>query len=115
MLKTKTPIYLASKSPRRKKLLKQINIQFKSIDLHFSEKIDNGDDPIVIVKKLALEKLNAALLKIKKGIVITADTIVVADNHILGKPSNRKDAKRILKLLSGRTHCVYTGFAVYNS
>lgn len=115
MIVTKVPIYLASKSPRRRKLLKQLNLKFRSIDLHFHEIVNGGEDPIFLVKRLSIEKLNNALLKIKKGIIITADTIVVIDNHILGKPKNKADAKRILKKLSGRTHCVYTGFSIYNS
>ncbi len=115
MISTKLPIYLASKSPRRKKLLKQLNLKFKTVDLHFHEKINAGEDPVFIVKRLSIEKLNNALLKIKRGIIITADTIVVIDNHILGKPKNKVDAKRILKKLSGRTHFVYTGFTIYNS
>ena len=115
MISTKLPIYLASKSPRRKKLLKQLNLKIKTLDLHFHEKIHDGEDPVFLVKRLSIEKLNQALLKIKKGIIITADTIVVIDNHILGKPINKIDAKRILKKLSGRTHNVYTGYSIYNS
>lgn len=115
MIATKLPIYLASKSPRRKKLLKQLNIKFKTVDLHFHERIIDGENPIYLVKRLSIEKLNTALLKIKRGIIITADTIVVLDNQILGKPKNKLDAKRILKKLSGKTHIVYTGFTIYNS
>jgi septum formation protein len=115
MISTKLPIYLASKSPRRKKLLRQLNLKFKTIDLHFHEKYNDGEDPVFLVKRLSLEKLNKALLKIRKGIVIAADTVVVIDNHILGKPKNINDAKRILRKLSGRTHFVYTGFSIYNS
>src|SRR3989337_4018283 len=115
MISTKLPIFLSSKSPRRKKLLKQLNLKFKSVDLQFHEKINDGENPIFLVKRLSIEKLNKALLKIKNGIIITADTIVVIDNHILGKPKNKIDAKRILKKLSGRTHNVYTGYSIYNS
>jgi septum formation protein len=115
MISTKLPIYLASKSPRRKKLLKQLNLKFKTVDLHFNEKVNDGENPIFLVKRLSIEKLNQALLKIKKGIIITADTIVVIDNHILGKPKNKIDARRILKKLSGRIHIVYTGYSIYNS
>lgn len=115
MIKTKLPIYLASKSPRRRKLLKQISLKFKAIDLHFNEKMNNGERPVFLVKRLSIEKLNAALLKIKRGIIITADTIVVIDNHILGKPKSKSDAKRILKKLSGRTHYVYTGYSIFNT
>jgi len=115
MISTKLPIYLASKSPRRKKLLKQLNLKFKCVDLHFHEKVNDGEDPVFLVKRLSIEKMNQALLKIKRGIIITADTIVVIDNHIVGKPKNKIDAKRILKNLSGRTHFVYTGYSIYNS
>ncbi len=115
MIAAKLPIYLASKSPRRKKLLKQLNLKFRTLDLHFDEKVNDGEHPVFLVKRLSIEKLNQALLRIKKGIIITADTIVVIDKHILGKPKSKADAKRILKKLSGRTHIVYTGYSIYNS
>ncbi len=115
MIAAKLPIYLASKSPRRKKLLKQLNLKFRTLDLHFDEKVNDGEHPVFLVKRLSIEKLNQALLLIKKGIIITADTIVVIDKHILGKPKSKADAKRILKKLSGRTHIVYTGYSIYNS
>jgi septum formation protein len=59
--------------------------------------------------------MDEAVKKVKNGIVITADTIVVLDKEIIGKPKNKKDAEKILKKLSGKTHAVYTGFAIYNS
>ncbi|MFH1196498.1 MAG: Maf family protein [bacterium] len=115
MLKSGLPIYLASKSPRRKKLLKQIGINFKSLQVDLHEEILDGEHPIQTVKRLAVHKLEEALKEIKKGIVITADTIVVLDGEIIGKPKNKKDATTILEKLSGRTHHVYTGFAIYNT
>ena len=114
MIKQKTPIYLASKSPRRKKLLKQIGINFKSLNVDLDEEIFDGEHPIKTVKRLAEEKLNIAVEKIDEGIVITADTIVVLNKQIIGKPKNKKDAFKILKMLSGNTHYVYTGFAIKN-
>lgn len=114
MIKQKTPIYLASKSPRRKNLLKQIGINFKSFNVDLDEKIIDGEHPIKTVKRLAEEKLNIAVEKIDEGIVITADTIVVLNKHIIGKPKNKKDASKILTMLSGKTHYVYTGFAIKN-
>ena len=66
------------------------------------------------VLRLSKEKLDLAKLKVKHGIVITADTIVVLDKKILGKPLSKKDAFRILKFLSGKTHIVYTGYSIYN-
>ena len=115
MIKTKLPIYLASRSPRRRKLLKQINIKFKSFKIDIKESIDKNEKPIHNVKRLANEKMEKAKERINNGIIITADTIVVLDGKVIGKPKSRKDAKAILKQLSGRTHIVYTGFAVYNS
>jgi septum formation protein len=82
------------------------------VDLN--EEVLDGEHPIQTVKRLALHKANAALLKVKDGIVITADTIVVLDDKIIGKPKNEKDAFEILSKLSGRTHTVYTGFVVNN-
>lgn len=116
MIKTNLPIYLASKSPRRKKLLKQIGLDFKSISFHFEEKLIPFESPVLAVKRLAAEKMAEACKKVDgKAIIITADTIVVLDGIIIGKPKNKADAVRILKLLSGRTHFVYTGFGVLNT
>jgi septum formation protein len=115
MIETNLPIYLASRSPRRRKLLKQINISFKSFKVDVIESIDKGEKPIHNVKRLANEKMVKAKQKIKNGIIITADTIVVLDGNVIGKPKSKKDAKVILKSLSGRTHIVYTGFTIYNS
>lgn len=115
MLNSRLPIYLASKSPRRRKLLKQLNINFRAFNVELKEEIPDGEHPVKSVKRLALEKLELAKRKVKKGIIITADTIVVLEHHVIGKPKDKSDAERILKLLSGRTHIVYTGFAVYNS
>lgn len=115
MIKTKLPVYLASKSPRRKKLLDQINLNFKTIHIDHHETIKKNEKPYKIVVCLAEEKLDKAREIIKEGIIITADTIVVLNKKIIGKPVDKKDAKKILKKLSGKTHIVYTGFSVYNS
>jgi|SRR5690554_4164958 len=114
MIKTDLPIYLASKSPRRQKLLKQINLDFKVITVDVNESLKINELPAKAVKRLASEKLKKAKEKIKKGIIITADTIVVLNKEILGKPINEKDAFKILNKLSGKTHIVYTGFAISN-
>jgi len=111
----KLKIYLASKSPRRRQLLKQLNLKFSVFDVELKEEIPDGEHPVKSVKRLALEKLELAKEKVKKGLIITADTIVVLDHYVLGKPKSKSDAERILKLLSGRTHIVFTGYAVYNS
>ncbi len=114
MLPTNLPIYLASKSPRRRKLLKQINIQFKSFSVDLKEEILDGEHPVKTVKRLSEQKLSLAEKKTDHGILITADTIVVLDKEIIGKPKSESEAKAILKKLSGKTHNVYTGFAIKN-
>ncbi len=68
-----------------------------------------------MVKRLAREKLSKARKQVENGIIISADTIVVLETEILGKPRNESEAKKMLKKLSGKTHTVYTGFAVHNS
>ena len=112
---SKIPFYLASKSPRRKKLLKQLNINFKTLSFEIDEKLIYGESAKQTVMRLSREKLDKAKTKIKHGIILTADTIVVMNNEIIGKPANKKEAEKFLKKLSGRTHLVYTGFAIYNS
>lgn len=74
-----------------------------------------GEAPAKVVQRIALEKLEIARRSKKKGVIITADTIVTLDGEILGKPKNPSDAFYMLKKLSGRTHTVYTGFAVCNT
>ena len=114
MISSSIPVFLASKSPRRRKLLKQLNIKFKSFSVEMDEKIHPNEKPSNSVLRLSKEKLELAKLKVIKGIVITADTIVVLNKTVLGKPKNKKDAFRILKLLSGKTHVVYTGYSIFN-
>jgi len=115
MIETNLPIYLCSRSPRRRKLLYQINLKFRSFSIDVDESILKNEKPVHIVKRLASNKLSEALKKVKKGIIITADTIVVLDNKVLGKPEDEQDAVRILKKLSGRVHTVYTGFSIFNT
>ncbi len=115
MIETKLPIILASKSPRRRKLLEQINLKFKTLHVDVDEQVRDNEKPASIVKRLSKEKLEGAKQKVKDGIIITADTIVVIDGHVVGKPRDEKDAEKILKKLSGKTHLVYTGFTIYNS
>lgn len=115
MISTLTPIYLASKSPRRRKLLKQLGLSFKSFSVLMDEKVKSKEKPHHAVLRLSKEKLELAKQRIKNGIILTADTIVVLDNKIIGKPKSKQDAFRILKLLSNKTHLVYTGYSIFNS
>jgi septum formation protein len=115
MIKSALPIYLASKSPRRKKLLEQVNLTFKILPVETPEIFGKSERPVDAVRRISLEKLHAAKEKIKEGIIITADTIVVIRGKIIGKPVDKHDAVKMLKTLSGNTHIVYTGFSIHNS
>ena len=115
MIKASLPVYLASRSPRRRKLLKQIGIKFNSFSVKLHEEFVDGEDPLACVKRLASEKMEIAKSKVKLGIIITADTIVVLDNKVIGKPRNKNEAIKFLSMLSGRTHIVYTGICVVNT
>ena len=115
MIKSKLKIYLASSSPRRKKLLQQLNIPFYVLRVAVDEKVKRNESPVQAVKRLSVEKMKKAEKEITDGIIITADTMVVFNKTIIGKPVNRKDAEKILKKLSNETHKVYTGFCIKNT
>jgi septum formation protein len=106
------PLILASRSPRRKKLLRQIGMKFRVITSGVAEIISARQSPGENAQRMALEKAADVAARVGKGIVIGADTIVVLDHHVLGKPGSKEDAKRMLNLLSGREHSVFTGFAL---
>ena len=106
------PLILASKSPRRKFLLKQIGMKFRIIPSNVTEVFILSESPSDNAERIALEKASEVASRLRKGIVIGADTIVVIDHHVLGKPTSKDDARRMLKLLSRREHSVFTGFAL---
>lgn len=114
MIKTSIPIYLASKSPRRRKLLKQLGIKFNAFSVESPEDFLDGEHPVECVKRIALEKMELAKYKVNRSIIITADTIVVLRHKVIGKPSSKIEAIKILSQLSGKVHTVYTGFCVLN-
>lgn len=115
MIKTDLPIYLASKSPRRRKLLKQLNLKFKSFSVETEENVLPNEKPEKAVLRIAEEKMFAARKKIKSGIIITADTLVFLEGKVLGKPVNQNDAFRMLKNLSNKTHQVYSSYCIHNT
>lgn len=114
MFNSKYPIYLASQSPRRQKMLSIMGIPFSIVKVNTKEEFEENENPIKIVKNISLQKLQEAKNKIQEGIIISADTIVVVENRILGKPSSEFEARKFLELLSGKSHFVYTGFALEN-
>ena len=108
----KKKIILASRSPRRQYLLKQIGLSFEVKESGIAEDFDNIKAPIDYVKILSQEKAFKVGADVENAFIIGADTIVVLDGIILGKPSDYTDAVRMLNLLSGRTHKVFTGFTI---
>lgn len=108
-------IILASASPRRKKLLEQLGLKFKVSVSNFEEKIDKKLDPHILAKKLSLGKAKDVAKKFQNAIIIAADTFVTFEGEILGKPNDKKDARRMLKLLSGTAHSIITGFTIMDS
>jgi septum formation protein len=103
---------LASSSPRRKELLKFIIDDFEILSLDVDETTDIVD-PVKLVTMLARKKAMATFEKVGQDcVVIGADTIVVHNDMILGKPTRKADAKAMLKTLSGESHLVYTGFNI---
>ncbi len=109
------PLILASRSPRRQALLKQIGLKFKVRPSTIKEKFSARESPVQNVKRMALEKAFEVARRIRRGIVVGADTLVVVEREILGKPKSKKEAERMLRLLSGREHFVYTGFALVDA
>ena len=114
MLNINRNIILASKSPRRKKLLEQIGLEFAIVPSTIDEKSILFDCNFAeFSERLALLKATeVARRSAEDNIVIGADTIVVVDNQIMNKPIDEADARRMLQLLSDRTHTVHTGIAL---
>lgn len=103
---------LASASPRRKEILDTVGYKFDIIPSESEEKIKDGLSPKDTVEALAYQKALDVYAAHPDCVVLGADTIVVFDGEILGKPRDKEDAKRMLKMLSGQTHEVRTGYCV---
>lgn len=109
-------IILASKSPRRKVLLEQLGLQFDIIPSNADERGIKEETPQELVKRLAELKAESVARKLDgENIVIGADTIVYFDGKIIGQPMGEEDAKNTLRMLSGKTHEVFTGVCVVNT
>jgi len=104
-------IYLASKSPRRRDLLKQLGVKFRLVIPEVSEKISERN-PKRFAMRLARQKVESVEKNIKKGIIIGVDTVVVINNKILGKPKDKNDARMMIKLLSNKKHKVISGLYI---
>jgi septum formation protein len=105
-------LILASRSPRRIQLLAQIGLSARVVPCDIPEEFDPALTPSQNASSLALQKARCVASGIDEGIIVGADTIVVLDGKMLGKPVDRGDAVRMLSLLSGRTHTVATGISL---
>ena len=105
-------IILASRSPRRRELLSKLGYQFEVVAPEINEERNAGEGPAEHVLRLSLEKARAIGAHYPNDLVIGADTIVVTDNAILGKPASEADAISMLKQLSGKPHVVYTALTL---
>jgi septum formation protein len=107
------PLVLASASPRRAELLRQVGVAFEII---ISDVAEDAWEPEAAPAAIAVEHARRKALVISarmpRRLVLGADTVVVLDGHVLGKPQDEEDAARMLKALSGRSHDVITGVAL---
>lgn len=115
MNRSENVIVLASNSPRRREILKQAGADFTIDPADVDESVIPGEAPEAYAVRVALDKARVAARRAARGIVIGADTIVVLDGAILGKPADERDAERMLSLLSGRQHTVISGLAVIDA
>ncbi len=111
---SKRKIVLASASPRRSELLESAGISFSVVPADIPEEPLPGEPPPDHVLRLATEKALVVARTVPGDIFIGADTVVVCEGEIMGKPVDAADARRMLSALSGRSHEVITGFAVHD-
>jgi septum formation protein len=105
-------LVLASSSPRRAEILNAVGWPHETMVAGIDESRAPGEDAIAYVQRLAQEKAEAVVAKLERGLVLGADTVVVVNDEILGQPRDDDDARRMLKLLSGKWHEVLTGVAL---
>jgi septum formation protein len=112
MIKLKYPLILASKSPRRQQLLRdagfEFTIQALPVKEDYPEDLEIQEIPVYLSEK----KAKAVAPLVKDKIILSADTIVTIQSRILGKPDSEKEAQEMLRLLSGKTHIVYSGVCI---
>ena len=115
-MKSLEPIVLASKSPRRRRLLEGLGIEFRVIPSQVDETREEGEAPVAFARRAALEKGEEVRARLEANgevpWIVSADTIVVMDGDVLFKPKDASDARAMMHRLSGRTHKVITGWAV---
>jgi len=113
MLHLPKDLVLASASPRRLQLLRQVGLQFRVISASIDEEY-NGRKPEVFAMDMSVEKARTIAVTLERAIVLAADTIVILDGKILGKPDDTTQAKKMLQSLSNRMHEVVTGYSIFD-
>ncbi len=106
------PLVLASASPRRRELLERVGLELRVVPPHVDETPRPDDTPEDTAERLARLKVDAVAVREPDRLVVGADTIVVRDGRLLGKPRDEDEAVRMLEALADRTHQVITGWAV---
>lgn len=112
MLDLRVPLVLASQSPRRRQLLDRLGVPFSVHPSDADETVPPGTSPVETVHRLARDKAEAVAQAFPTALTLGADTIVVLDGDVLGKPTNDTHAAEMLARLSGRSHTVFTGIAL---
>ncbi len=108
-------LILASASPRRAELLRQVGISYQVIKPELEEKPEMGKKPWDIALTLAEDKARVVAQKLERGVVLAADTLVVYQGELMGKPVDKDDARRMLRLLGGSRHEVITGLVLIDA
>jgi septum formation protein len=107
-------LVLASASPRRAEILRASGWPFEALAANIDESRHDHEDATTYVERVARAKAEVVMPRVPGATVVGADTVVVVDGMILGKPADEEDARRMLQLLQGRWHQVLTGVAVFN-
>ncbi|UIO44243.1 Maf family protein [Brevibacillus brevis] len=112
MTKKNVPLILASSSPRRRELLQTLGLSFTVITSDVDETTAEHLSASEVVEELSLRKAKEVASRLTEGVVLGSDTVVVLDDQILGKPVDEMDAYRMLSMLQGQEHTVYSGVAL---
>ena len=106
-------IYLASMSPRRRAILRRMKLPFRLVPTRYRERTPHvSRSPAFAAMRNAMGKAEGAFVRARRGLVLGADTIVYFNRRIFGKPRTRREAFRMLEVLSGKSHQVYTAIAL---
>ncbi|MFN7965169.1 MAG: Maf family protein [Acidobacteriota bacterium] len=108
---SKSRLVLASRSPRRREILDILGVNYQVMNVHVDERPHRNESPTPLARRLALAKATAARRVDPKSTILAADTVVACGRASLGKPRDQRDARRMLRMLSGRWHDVVTAIA----